>query len=318
MNDDNRRIVRNLGEPVPNGFRAGRPTGHARADLAAAEFLSEEDRRLFPAARSGDDDCIDPLRSLQALEAFCEERTLAEPNEGFRPVCAEPLPAAGSSKDGPDAHRALAVALFLGAGFFAEEDFAAAGFFALDFGALFVAVVVFLAAPFEPFAPVRTPSSHSAVASSSKSFAYMSSLARIFLALTNICFSPVERPFSRSRSDRFRTTSASSRMSPVFILSRLCLNRRFQFFGICVPPPVRALTTTLTMSSPITLRRPTFSALSEGTLTVMSLCRILIVRYSRFSPRTSRFSFFTTVPAPWCGYTTLSPTLYKPAPFRPM
>src|SRR5262249_23103270 len=34
--------------------------------------------------------------------------------------------------------------------------------------------------------------------------------------------------------------------------------------------------------------------------------------YSRFWPRTSRDSFLTTVPAPWCGYTTLSPTLYKP------
>ena len=44
----------------------------------------------------------------------------------------------------------------------------------------------------------------------------------------------------------------------------------------------------------------------------MSLCRILIVRYSRFAPRTSRDSFLTIVPAPWCGYTTLSPTLYKP------
>ena len=33
-------------------------------------------------------------------------------------------------------------------------------------------------------------------------------------------------------------------MSPVFILSRLCLKRRFQFFGICVPPPVSAFTTT--------------------------------------------------------------------------
>src|SRR5919108_1398628 len=42
-----------------------------------------------------------------------------------------------------------------------------------------------------------------------------------------------------------------------------------------------------------------------------------MVRYSRFSPSTSRVSFFTTVPAPWCGYTTLSPTLYKPdLPFR--
>src|SRR4051812_10060480 len=47
----------------------------------------------------------------------------------------------------------------------------------------------------------------------------------------------------------------------------------------------------------------------------MSLCRIWIVRYSRFCPRTSRCSFFTIVPAPWCGYTTLSPTLYKRIPF---
>src|SRR5205814_1474733 len=29
-------------------------------------------------------------------------------------------------------------------------------------------------------------------------------------------------------------------------------------------------------------------------------------------PSTSRDSFLTIVPAPWCGYTTLSPTLYKP------
>src|SRR5205085_1760329 len=80
--------------------------------------------------------------------------------------------------------------------------------------------------------------SHSAASSSSMSLAYINSLARIFFALTNICFSPVERPFSWSRSERFRTTSASSKMSPVFILSRLCLKRRFQFLGIWVPPPV--------------------------------------------------------------------------------
>src|SRR5437763_12036755 len=103
-------------------------------------------------------------------------------------------------------------------------------------------------------------------------------------------------------------------MSPVFILSRLCLKRRFQFFGISVPPLVRYLTTFLTASSSITLRRPTSSAFSAGTFTVMSLCSIRIVRYSRFSPSTSRFSRFTTVPAPWWGYTTLSPTLYKLTP----
>ena len=36
----------------------------------------------------------------------------------------------------------------------------------------------------------------------------------------------------------------------------------------------------------MTFRSPTFSAFSHGTLTVMSLCRILIVRYSRFLPST--------------------------------
>src|SRR3954447_16815005 len=101
-------------------------------------------------------------------------------------------------------------------------------------------------------------------------------------------------------------------MSPVFILSRLCLNRRFQFFGMTVPSPVSAPMTSSTICSSITWRSPTLSPLSQGTLTVMSLCRIWIVRYSRCSPRTSRDSRLTTTPAPWCGYTTLSPTSNKP------
>ena len=49
--------------------------------------------------------------------------------------------------------------------------------------------------PFE-LVPARTSSSQAAGSSSSICFAYMSSLARIFYAFTNICFSPVERPFS--------------------------------------------------------------------------------------------------------------------------
>ena len=57
---------------------------------------------------------------------------------------------------------------------------------------------------------VSVSSSHSSASSSLIVFAYISSDARIFFALTYICFSPVERPFSPSRSARFRTTSASS------------------------------------------------------------------------------------------------------------
>jgi hypothetical protein len=99
----------------------------------------------------------------------------------------------------------------------------------------------------------------------------MSSEARIFFAFTNICFSPVERPFSLLRTARLRTTSASSKMLPVFILSRLCLKRRFQFFGISVEPPESVLTTICTVRWSMTVRRPTRSAFSHGTLTVMSL-----------------------------------------------
>src|SRR3972149_1650726 len=162
--------------------------------------------------------------------------------------------------------------------------------------------------------PSSTCSSHPAVSSSSMSLAYMSSEARIFFAFTNICFSPVESPFSCSRSERFRTTSASSKMSPVFILSRLYLNRRFQFFGMVVPALFSTSRTRSTISSSITLRRPTRSAFSVGTLTTMSLWRIWMVKYSRSWLRAVRISFRTTVPAPWWGYTTLSPTSNTPSP----
>ena len=87
-------------------------------------------------------------------------------------------------------------------------------------------------------------------------------------------------------------------MSPVLILSRLCLKRRFQFFGISETSSRSTSRTFLTVSSSITRRRPASAAFSVGTRTVMSLWRILIVRYSRRSPRISISSFFSTLPAP--------------------
>ena len=129
----------------------------------------------------------------------------------------------------------------------------------------------------------------------------MSSDARIFLARVYIGFSPVERPLSASRLARFLTTSASSYTSPVLILSRLCLNRRFQFFGIWLTSSRRTASTFWTASSSITRRSPARPAFSLGTMTVMSLWRILMVRYSRFSPRTSFISFLRILPAPWWG-----------------
>ena len=81
-----------------------------------------------------------------------------------------------------------------------------------------------------------------------------------------------------------RTTSASSKTSPVLIFSRLYLKRRFQFFGISDTSSVRTAVTFLISSSSITRRRPAMPAFSQGTITVRSLWRILIVRYSRLLP----------------------------------
>src|SRR5438552_17933787 len=65
-------------------------------------------------------------------------------------------------------------------------------------------------------------------------------------------------------------------MSPVLILSRLCLKRRFQFLGISDTSSRSTSRTFFTVSSSITRRRPASAAFSVGTLTVMSLWRILI------------------------------------------
>ena len=99
-------------------------------------------------------------------------------------------------------------------------------------------------------------------------------------------------------------------MSPVFILSRLCLKRRFQFFGISVPPLVRYLSTSVTCSSSITCAGRPFGVVRrdlDGHVVVQDLDREVLALLAQHLAT----SFFTTVPAPWCGYTTLSPTLYK-------
>ena len=152
--------------------RVSPPATHA-LHLAAAELLGEQDRRLLPARRRDDDDRVDPVRVVEAAQRLGEERILAELRERLRLVQAEPLAAPGGDEDRPDRHCSRGYAV------------AATAFF-------FEAVVFFL-----PFAPsARTSSSHSAHSSSSMFFAYISSEARIFFAFTNICFSPVERPFS--------------------------------------------------------------------------------------------------------------------------
>ena len=60
-------------------------------------------------------------------------------------------------------------------------------------------------------------------------------------------------------------------MSPVLILSRLCLKRRFQFLGISDTSSESTASTFLTVSSSMTRRSPALPAFSHGTITVMSL-----------------------------------------------
>src|SRR2546428_719988 len=108
----------------------------------------------------------------------------------------------------------------------------------------------------------------SSASPSSMSSAYMSSDARIFLARVYICFSPVERPLSASRMARFRTTSASSYTSPVLILSRLCLNRRFPFFRPLPTSPRPAAGRFSPAPPPIPRRLAAFSPLDSFQLCV--------------------------------------------------
>ena len=149
--------------------------------------------------------------------------------------------------------------------------------------------------------PVRASSISWFAASSSTLRAYMSSLTSTRRARSSICISPGESRASCCRRSRLRTTSASSRMSPLRSFSWLRLKRWFHWAGISLPAASRTASTSLTARSLMTGRRPAVSAFSHGTITVIGGCRISIVRYSRRSPRISWNSLASTVPAPWCG-----------------
>ena len=266
-----------LGERRAHRLGARLAAGDAGGDLAAAELLGEQDRRLLPAGGAAMTIASIQLGRLEPLEALGEQRQPAQLGERLRPVQAEPLAASRGGENGPDVRLTTNVWQPLRP---ARRRALTRRFFAV-----------------RPTS-ARTSSSQSLVSSSSMPFAYISSLARIFLALTNICFSPVERPFSWSRSERFRTTSASSKMSPVFILSRLCLKRRFQFFGISVPLPVSALSTLLDRLLVDHLPQADLLGVLvghvDGHVVVKDLDRQVLALLAEHLAD----SFFTTVPAP--------------------
>ena len=190
------------------------PPGHARRDLRGAELLGQQDRRLLPLRRRDEHDRRRPTRTRRAAaaapRAAAARRAGRTPSAGRRRaaplalrrrerprriivpqrVLTQPVRGCGSRLLAPAAAASSRPAATAAARLRGDRSLACG------------------ASASRP--SVRVSSSHASASSSDIFFAYISSDARIFFALTYICFSPVERPFSPSRSARFRTTSASS------------------------------------------------------------------------------------------------------------
>src|SRR6266550_735345 len=148
MNEHDRRILWHLRQRARHRLAPRCTARHARAHLAAAEFLGEQDRGLLPAGRSGDNDEVPPVRIVQTLQALGKQRLVTEPRECFRTIGTEPVPATRCSEDCPNAHLEEARAFVFGLAFAAglAAVLRAAGFAEVLDATLagFAAVVVFL------------------------------------------------------------------------------------------------------------------------------------------------------------------------------
>ena len=97
-----------------------------------------------------------------------------------------------------------------------------------------------------------------------------SSEMRIWRALVIMRFSPADRPFSRSRIERFRRTSATWYGSPECSFSMLFPKRLLQLAAIEDSSSVSTLRTFFTSFLLTTDRRPTCSVESVGIISVRS------------------------------------------------
>ena len=91
-------LLGDVGQRSTHRLGSRRATGDARHDLRRRELLGEKDRRLLPAGRSGDDDCVDPGRAVEPVEALGEQRPPTENGERLRTIDAEPLAGARSEE----------------------------------------------------------------------------------------------------------------------------------------------------------------------------------------------------------------------------
>ena len=102
VNEHHERLLGHLGESGRNRFGSGGAAGDTGDDLRRRELFGEQDRRLLPARRRSDDDRVDELAAIEAVEALGKKRPSAESGERLRTIDAEPLAGAGGRDQRPD------------------------------------------------------------------------------------------------------------------------------------------------------------------------------------------------------------------------
>ena len=104
VDEHDRRLLGHLGQRCPHRLAAALAAGHRRGDLAGGDLLGDEDARLLPLGRRGDDDPVDPVRGVETLEALGDQRPVVQRRERLGPVQPETVTASCCSQDRPDAH----------------------------------------------------------------------------------------------------------------------------------------------------------------------------------------------------------------------
>ena len=105
VNEHHERLLGHLGESCRDRLGSRGASGDAGDDLRRRELLGEQDRRLLPARRRGDDDRVDELAAIEAVEALGKQRPSAESGERLRTIDTEPLAGAGGGDQRPDSSR---------------------------------------------------------------------------------------------------------------------------------------------------------------------------------------------------------------------
>ena len=104
MHEHDRCLLWHLGQGRAYRFATALSAGDRPRDLAGSDFLGDEDARLLPLGRRGDDDPVDPLGGLEPLEALRDQRAVVERSERLGTVQPETVTASRCGEDRPDGH----------------------------------------------------------------------------------------------------------------------------------------------------------------------------------------------------------------------